>query len=40
MGRRGKERKRAEWGSCSEGEEGGSGKQGRLVKPFPQLALQ
>lgn len=28
-------RERAEWGSCSAGEEGGCGEQGRLVKPSP-----
>lgn len=36
----GEGRERAEWGSCSEGEEGGCGEQGRLVKPSPQQALQ
>lgn len=40
LGACGEGRKGAEWGSCSEGEEGGSGEQGRLVKPSPQQAPQ
>lgn len=40
LGACGEGRERAEWRSCSAGEEGGCGEQGRLVKPSLQQALQ